>query len=271
MSPRPASGAAFVTALLAFLSVWFGVGACSADSTPSTTRTAASPPAGLVTGTVTVLAASSLQQSFTTLARRFESANPGSVVVLSFGGSSTLAAQLVQGAPADVFAAASVATMAQVVKAGRVSAPMTFATNTMMIAVPATNPGQVAHVTDLARPGLKVVLCQATVPCGAAARMVLDTAGVTVTAASLEADVKAVLTKVSLAEADAAIVYVTDVAAAGAAVTGIAIPAATNTTTSYPLATVLDSTNPVAAQAFVHLVLSSEGRQVLSSAGFGVP
>ncbi len=152
--------------------------------------------------------------------------------------------------------------------AGQASNPTTFAKNTMEIVVPPNNPANIAAVADLAKPGVKVALCQVQVPCGATAAKVFSNAGVTVTPKTYGADVKAVLTTVELGEVDAGMVYVTDAQAAGVKVKGIAIPAAQNASTSYPIAVLTKAPNPAAAQAFVAFVLSSSGQAVLAKAGF---
>jgi molybdate transport system substrate-binding protein len=226
---------------------------------------------GEVTGRVTVLAAASLTEAFTGLATQFEAAHPGTRVVLSFGPSSGLAQQVLQGAPADVFASASVTNMQQVVDAGDATSPHPFARNVLEIAVPPANPGRVTSVADLAKPTVKVALCQPQVPCGVVAATVFANAGVTVTPVTQEPDVKAVLSKVSLGEVDAGLVYATDVRAAGAAVRGITIPARLNASTTYPVATLDGAPNPAAARAFVDLVLSDSGRAALAAAGFEAP
>ena len=226
---------------------------------------------GAVAGRVTVFAAASLTESFTTLGRRFEAAHPGTNVRFSFAASSALAQSITQGAPADVFASASPANMDTVVSSGDATGPRTFAGNVMAIAVPPDNPAGVTGVADLARSGLKVALCQPQVPCGAAAQRVLDTAGTTVRPVTFGADVKAVLTAVRLGEVDAGVVYRTDVRAAGDAVTGIEIPAGRNAATSYPIAPLTGAPNPAGARAFVEYVLSAAGRDVLTKAGFTPP
>jgi len=243
-----------------------------AGATPSTGGSAAAGSATPVpTGAITVFAAASLTEVMTTIARQFEAAHPGTTVTLSFGSSSTLATQITQGAPADVFAAASTATMQTVVDAGAAAAPVPFARNVLEIAVPPDNPGHVAALADLASSDVTVALCQPEVPCGAAATAVLAKAGLTVRPVTLEADVKATLTKVELDEVDAGLVYATDVRAAGAKVRGIEIPADVNATTSYPIATVAASTEPALAAAFVDYVLSAGGASVLTAAGFLEP
>ena len=224
-----------------------------------------------VTGTVTVLAAASLKEAFTTLGALFEKEHPGTKVVFSFGPSSGLAQQVNQGAPADVFASASPKNMDQVVHAGGASAVKPFATNQMEIAVPVANPARISGVKDLARPGVKVALCQSQVPCGATAAKVFDKAGIKVTPVTQEVDVKSVLAKVDLGEVDAGVVYVTDVRSAKGKVRGIEIPADVNASTSYPIATLAKAPNPVAAQAFTALVLSPAGQAVLTADGFAKP
>ncbi|MEU4832336.1 molybdate ABC transporter substrate-binding protein [Streptosporangium sp. NPDC023615] len=222
-------------------------------------------------GTVTVFAAASLTGTFTELGRIFEEAHPGTRVRLNFGSSATLAQQIVQGAPADVFAAASPATMRTVTDASRAAAPVTFARNTLQIAVPAGNPAGVDALEDLADPGVKVALCAGQVPCGAAAAAVLGAAGVKVVPVTLEQDVKAVLTKVELGEVDAALVYRTDVLASAGRVRGVDFPGADETVNDYPIATLSAGPAPEAARRFVDLVLSQRGRDVLSKAGFRLP
>jgi molybdate transport system substrate-binding protein len=229
-----------------------------------------SPPEG-VSGTVTVFAAASLTESFDAIAERFEAGRPGVDVVVSYGGSSSLAAQLVEGAPADVFAAADEPTMQALVDAGDAARPVVFATNTLELVVPAGNPGGVTALADLADPDLVVALCDPAVPCGSAAQALLAAAGVDASPDTLEGDVKAVLTRVSLGEADAGLVYVTDVVAAGDAVEGIEVPEAAEVVNRYPLAVLADAPNPAAAQAFVDFVLSAEGQRVLVDAGFVAP
>lgn len=224
-----------------------------------------------VSGSLTVFAAASLTESFTTLGRRFEAAHPGVTVTFSFGPSSGLAQQIVQGAPADVFASASTTTMDQVKDAGHTVNPMPFARNAMEIAVPSGNPAAIHQLGDLGRPGVTVALCQPQVPCGAVAARIFENAHVTVTPVSLEADVKSVLTKVRLGEVDAGLVYVTDVRAAGGKVTGIEIPRDVNASTEYPISTLVDSKNPLTAKAFVEYVVSPAGAEVLSHAGFSLP
>ena len=224
-----------------------------------------------LSGTVNVFAAASLKEAFTKIGTQFEAAHPGTKVVFNFGPSSGLATQINQGAPADVYASASTKTMSQVVDSGQATSPSDFASNVMEIAVPVKNPAGITALSDLARSGVKVALCQAAVPCGATAAKVFTNAKLTVTPVTQEVDVKAVLTKVTLGEVDAGVVYVTDVRAAGAKVKGIEIPADVNASTKYPIATLTKAPNKATAQAFTDYVLSAEGASVLTAAGFAKP
>lgn len=221
--------------------------------------------------TVTVFAAASLQETFSTLAARYEAAHPNSTVKLNFGASSALALQINAGAPADVFASASVKNMTQVASGGSATNPVTFARNDMEIAVPPGNPAHIAGVRDLAKPGVKVALCQAQVPCGSTAVAVFSHAGVSVKPVTLEADVKSTLTKVELNEVDAGVVYRTDVRSAGPKVKGIEIPASLNASTDYPIAALTKAENPDGAKSFIAFVLSQQGTSVLEAAGFQQP
>ncbi|MDQ0792394.1 molybdate ABC transporter substrate-binding protein [Streptomyces sp. B1I3] len=254
-------------ALLA-LSACSSSGDSSSTSDPSVSTDAAKK----LSGTVTVFAAASLKESFTALGRDFERAHPGTKVTFSFGGSDTLAAGITGGAPADVFAAASPKTMAVVTDAGDVSgAPATFARNQLEIATLPGNPDSVTSLEDLTRSGLKVVLCDTSVPCGAAAQKALDAAKLELTPVSYEQDVKSALTKVVLKEADASVVYRTDVLAAGDKVAGVEFPESAEAVNDYPIALLKDAPNVEAAKGFIAFVHSSEGRKVLTGAGFIEP
>jgi len=224
-----------------------------------------------LSGTITVFAAASLTKAFTALGAQFQSAHPGTTVKFSFGASSTLAQQILAGAPADVFASASAKNMSQVTAAGDATGPRTFAQNSAEIAVAPGSAAKVNGIGDLGKPGVKVALCQTQVPCGALAVKVLAKAKVAVTPITQGLDVKGTLAYVTGGEADAAIVYVTDVKAAGAKVKGVPIPAAANASTAYPIATVKASKNATLASAFEDLVLSPAGQAVLSGAGFAKP
>jgi molybdate transport system substrate-binding protein len=224
------------------------------------------------TTTLTVLAASSLKEPFTELERRFEADHGGVDVTISFAGSSDLAQQIVNGAPADVFAAANEQTMDTVVKAGLASGePKVFATNTLQIVVAPGNPKGITGFADLAKPGLVLVVCAAQVPCGAATKKIEGETGVTLQPASEEPDVKAVLGKVVDGEADAGLVYVTDVKAAGDQVTGVDFPEAEKAVNRYPIAAIEESRNGELAGLFVTLVLGEGGGEVLAEAGFAAP
>lgn len=223
-------------------------------------------------GDITVLAASSLTDVFTELGRRFEERHPDARVRFSFAASSELATQAVNGAPADVYAAASEETMAQVVDAGATAGrPRSFARNRLEIVVPAGNPGGVRSLTDLARPELDVALCAPEVPCGAAAQALLSSAGVRASVDTLEPDVRAVLTKVELGEVDAALVYRTDVLAGGDDVAGIEVPASAAAVNDYDIVVLRTARADRAARAFVRFVLSGSGRRALTEAGFELP
>jgi molybdate transport system substrate-binding protein len=248
-----------------------GCGSSSTNGASSPASSASGSSSAPMSGTVNVFAAASLKEAFTKLGQKFEAAHPGTKVVFNFGPSSGLATQITQGAPADVFASASTKNMDQVVTAGQAASPTNFASNVMEIAVPANNPARITHLSDLARSGVKVALCQSAVPCGAAAAKVFTNAKLTVTPISLEIDVKAVLTKVTLGEVDAGVVYVTDVQAADDKVKGIDIPTDVNASTQYPIATLTKAPNKATAQAFTDYVLSADGADVLTAAGFAKP
>ncbi|MGH8883538.1 MAG: molybdate ABC transporter substrate-binding protein, partial [Stackebrandtia sp.] len=190
-------------------------------------------------GKVTVFAAASLTETFTALGTQFEDAHPGVEVVFSFAGSSTLAQQIGQGAPADVFASAAPRNMQQVVDSGEITAePVVFARNRLEIAVPKGNPARISGLADFARPEPRIALCAEQVPCGAAAEKVFGAAGLTPQPDTREPDVKAVLTKVTLGEVDGALVYRTDVRAAQDEVTGIEFPESGASINDYPIAPV---------------------------------
>ena len=270
---RVLAAVATTSALLAGCGSGSGGGSAGAPSTSAASGSSAtsSSSGDSVTGNLAVLAAASLTESFTALGKQFEASHPGAKVTFSFGASSTLATQITSGAPADVFASASTKNMDAVVAAKAAADPRTFAKNVMEIAVPPANPAAITQLSDLAKPGVKVVLCAEAVPCGVGARKVFGNAKLTVTPVSNEADVKATLSKVSLGEADAGIVYVTDVKAAKDTVVGVEIPASQNVTTSYPIVRTKASGNGSTAQAFVDYVLSPAGQAVLAAAGFAGP
>ena len=218
---------------------------------------------------IKVFAAASLTAAFTELGQQYTSANGGTKVTFNFAGSQALATQIQQSAPADVFASADLANMDKV--KDLVGTPKSFASNLLAIVVEKGNPKGVKGLDDLGNGDLKVVLAGEEVPAGKYAKQVLDKAGVGVTPVSQEDNVKAVVTKVSLGEADAGLVYVTDVSAGGDKVEGVDIPQTENVTATYPIATVKASTAKDKAQAFMDLVLSAQGQQVLEQFGFLPP
>lgn len=222
--------------------------------------------------TLTVSAAASLTDTFTELETRFEAAHPGVEVRLNFAGSSDLAAQIVSGAPAGVFASADTAQMRQVVDAGLAAGePRVFATNRLQIAVRPGNPEGIRGFADLTRPGLTTVVCAPQVPCGAATTRIEESTGVVLTPVSEEPDVRSVLSKVASGEADAGLVYVTDVASAGDEVDGVDVPEADTARNGYSITTIAGAEHPETAAAFVDLVRSAEGAAVFEAAGFGAP
>jgi len=252
------------------LAATLALAACSAAapaSTPTPTPTAS---ASTASGELTVFAAASLSKAFDQITAEFEAENPKvHVNPITYDGSSTLATQIIEGAPVDVFASADQKNMDKVAQAGLAGPAPVFTTNVLQIAVAPGNPRKVKDLTSLADPGLKVVLCAPAVPCGNAAKTLLDAAGATVTPVSEEQNVSAVLAKVKAGEADAGLVYTTDVKAAGPAVTGVAIAGAEKAVNKYPITVLKASKNPEAAAAFQAFVLSDKGRRILTGLGFG--
>jgi molybdate transport system substrate-binding protein len=246
--------------------------ASSAASSSAAPATSAGPIAPSVSGTVVVFAASSLMATFTTLATNFEQAHPGVKIVPSYGGSDTLAAQIVQGAQVDVFAAASTTTMGTVTKAGDgVGTPQVFAKNELEIAVAPNNPDNITSLADVTKSGVKLAICAATVPCGAAAAKAFAAAKLTPHPVTLEQQVSSVLTKLELGEVDAGIVYQTDVKSAGTKVLGVNFAEAASAINTYPIVAVKTGKNAVAGQEFVNYVVSPAGQQILQAAGFQQP
>ena len=233
----------------------------------ATSGCAQSPPAD----TLTVYAAASLAPSFAVLADEFEAAHDGVAVRLSTGGSSDLATQIDQGAPADVFAAADRRVMADLRSHGLVDRPAVFATNTLRVAVPPDNPAGITSFADLADPDVALVTCAPAVPCGSAAQRLAKRVGVPLRPVSEEQSVTDVLNKVRTGEADAGLVYVTDVTAAEGAVAQVPVPEAAEVVNRYPVATVTETGRPGLAAQFVELLLSERGREVLREHGFGAP
>lgn len=252
-----------------------GLVGCGGSNPPvsDTSGSSAQPGAGdALTGSLTVFAAASLTDVFTELGEQFEAEHPDVTVTFNFAASSTLAEQVNQGAPADVFASASPATMQTVVDEGRnADEPQVFVQNTLQIAVPAGNPADVTGLEDFADPGLIIALCAEQVPCGAATLTVFEKAGITPMPDTLEQDVRATLTKVELGEVDAALVYRTDVIVAGDAVEGIDFPESGEAINDYPIATLAEAPNPDAAAEWVEFVQSATGLAALEDAGFQLP
>ena len=215
-----------------------------------------------------VFAAASLTAAFTSLGTSFESSHRQVRVRFDFAGSSTLVQQIHEGAPADVFASADPANMQKLSDAGMVEPPAVFASNKLEIVVEKGNPKHIRGLSDLDRAGLVVVLAAAGVPAGTYAVEVLQKAGVKLTPRSQEQDVKAVVSKVALGEADAGIVYVTDVRAAGGAVDGVPIPDEQNVVATYPLAVLKRAPDAVDGRTFEAFVLSAQGQRLLASYGF---
>ena len=246
--------------------------ACSSSSSSTAAPTGSASAAGKPSGQLVVFAATSLTGAFDKIGAQFEQANPGVTVKFNYNGSSSLATQLTQGAPSDVFASANTANMNTVTDDSLASgAPKVFARNQGEIMVEAGNPQHISSVSQLANPAVKVVLCDPQVPCGSLAQQIFKNAGVTVKPVSQETSVGGVVTKVSLGEADAGLVYVTDVKSAGNKVAGVAIPANQNQVVDYPMVQLKDAPNASAATAFISYVLGPAGQQVLASYGFLPP
>jgi molybdate transport system substrate-binding protein len=227
-------------------------------------------PGGL-DGTVTVLAASSLTEVFEQIAAAFEAEHDGVEVELGFDGSSTLATQILEGAPADLFASADATNLTKVADAGLAAGePVVIATNALQIVVPDGNPGAITGLVDLVAGGLRVALCAPEVPCGRYAAEAFAKAGLDVPAASQEENAKGVLTKVALGEADAGVVYVTDVLAA-TGVDGVDVDPAAQVPASYPATVLSDAGNPDVAAAFLAFLSDGAARAILEAAGFGAP
>ena len=228
--------------------------------------------AGADDESLTVLAAASLSGTFAELEQAFHEEHPGVDVRLSFDSSATLAGQVVEGAPADVLATADEQTMESVVAAGATDGrPTAFASNRLVLVVPDDNPARIHSVADLDANGVDYVVCVPSAPCGHIAVAALDEAGIDAPAASEEADVKAVLSKVMLGEADAGLVYATDALDAGESVRTFEISSSPATTTRYFVAALRDAASPELARDWVELVLSKRGQKVLDDAGFGSP
>lgn len=263
---RVRATAAAIAAVLALAGCGAGTDEASPGVSPSSGRQ------GQSAGTLTVLAAASLTESFDELGTMFEQLNPGVDVTFSYGGSSGLAQQITSGAPADVFAAASPKTMQTVTDAGDASGtPVTFVRNQLVIAVPKGNPKGLTSPAALANPDVKVALCAEQVPCGSAAKTALAASRVSITPVTQEQDVKAALSKVKLGEVDAALVYRTDAKASAADVDGVEFPESAQAINDYPVVALKNATNPSGASAFVAFVQTPQAQQVLTAAGFQRP
>jgi molybdate transport system substrate-binding protein len=265
--PRTSRHLVAIIALLGFIGA-----ACGSDSNSSVAATEAPSSAPAAAGEVVVYAASSLTEAFNEMATAFKVDHPAARVTFNFAGSGDLVTQITEGAPADIFVSADDSNMKKLSDAGEaVGESVSIAKNTMQIMVEPGNPKAVTGVADLAKPGLIVVLCADTVPCGRSAATVLSNAAVTLTPASLEDKVKGIVTKVTAGEADAGIVYVTDVLAAGEAAAGVEIPSDINVINNYPMVLTKASPNPTAAQAFIDFVASDAGQAILAKYGFLAP
>jgi molybdate transport system substrate-binding protein len=241
---------------------------CSKSSNASSASTADDP----VSGSLTVSAAASLQAAFTEIRTAFTAVHPGVNVAVNFGASSTLAQQIIAGAPVDVFASADQANMTKVSDAKLVSGtPAIFATNSLEIIVRKGNPLNITALADLSKSGLIYVTCSTDVPIGKYASRSLQMAGVSVKPSSLEPDVKGIVTKVTSGEADAGIVYAADVTATNSGATGVVIPPDLNVKAMYPIATISTTGNAAAARAWIDFVTGAEGRKFLQRYGFGSP
>lgn len=245
-------------ALIACLALVVSVAACASPD----------PAASDMGGDLVVFAAASLTDAFEALGNGFTAQHPEVNIVFNFAGSQLLAAQIVNGAPADVFASANEAQM-ESIAAEIIDGPRRFTTNALAIVVAPGNPRGLTGLVDLADPNLLVVLADEGVPVGRYARNVLDRAGVDVHPVSLESSVRSVLSKVVLGEADAGIVYQTDIVAAGADAEGVSIPAGSNVVAGYFIASTGTGSNPIAARAFLDYVAGDEARSILTEFGFG--
>lgn len=223
-------------------------------------------------GEITVLAASSLTEAFTEIEAKFEKKHPNADVLLNFGSSSMLVTQIQQGGPADVIATADEANMEKLVESEHVAAsPAVFATNVLEIAVAPDNPTRIASLADTLGDDITLVLCAAEAPCGKYALEAYASAGLTVPTVPTGATAKDTIAKVTLGEADAAVVYVTDVNAADDDVDGVEIPDDENVTATYPISSLAEAVNGPGAKAFVKYVLSKPGQKILRSFGFLEP
>ena len=245
--------------------------ACSSSPSASSGTTSAGASSPRIGGTLNVFAAASLTEAFDSARSKLTTAHPGLSISYSFAGTNTLVAQIEQGAPADVIASADTVNMNKLVAEGLVETPAVFARNKLEIAVAPGNPKHITDLADLARTGVSVVLEAQGVPAGDYTRALLARLHLKVTPRSLETDVKSALAKVASGEADATVVYVTDVRGAGPSVAGIAIPDSDQPSITYPIAVVKASRNQAAAHAFVQSAVSGDVQDALEAAGFLPP
>lgn len=251
----------------ALLGLSLAVAGCSSGSPSGSTESAA--PAA-ESKTVTVFAAASMKTTFTELGKTFEASHTGTKVTFNFAGSQTLAEQITQGAQVDAFASANEANMKTVTDAGLAAGePKIYATNTLEIAVPPDNPAGITSFADLAKEGVKVVVCAPAVPCGAATEKVEKATGITLSPVSEEQAVTDVLAKVQAGEADAGLVYKTDVISAGETVKGVPFAESQEAVNKNSIVGLKNGPQAALGQEFVDLVLSSDGQKVLADAGFG--
>ena len=263
--------AALALTSLVLLAGCASAGTTTADLDPSASGEPSVEVGPELEGELTVYAAASLKAAFDELVTRFEAAHPRVFVQpITYDGSSTLATQIIEGAPVDVFAAADENNMQKVVDAGLAAAPALFATNTLTIVVPSGNPGGIIGLDDFADPDRAIVICAVEVPCGAAAGTLLTGAGIEASVDSFEQNVTAVLTKVGAREADAGLVYVTDAATTGDVET-VATAGADGVVNRYPISALAGAGEAEIAAAFVDFVLGPNGQAVLSGLGFGMP
>ncbi len=259
-----------VLAVAPVIALVLGLAGCGGSDQGGDDDAAASPTPEAAT--LTVFAAASLMGVFEEIGSQFESDHPGVSVEFSFAGSSDLVAQIQQGAPADVFASADTKNMDKLVADDLIDGdPVDFATNTLTIAVPPGNPAGITSLADLTQDGLNVVVCAPQVPCGSATTTVEEGSGITLTPVSEEQSVTDVLNKVIAGEADAGLVYVTDVKGAGDTVEGVPFDESSNAVNTYPIATVSGASQADLAKQFIAMVTGSVGQDVLAAAGFARP
>ncbi|WP_153503815.1 molybdate ABC transporter substrate-binding protein [Cumulibacter manganitolerans] len=261
---RPRGVARLVPVVLALALT--GCASSAADDTTSSGGASSSS----ASGEINVFAAASLKESFETIKTDLQKRDPGLTINLQYGASGQLATQIQQGAPADVFASADETSMKTLTDAGIVGASTVFATNRLQIVVPKGNPGKVTKLADLADPKLTVVTCAEAAACGKTQKKIEAKAGITISSDSQEPDVKSVLQKVAMGEADAGLVYVTDVKSQPDKVEGIDFPEAAEFGNQYPIGIVKQAPDPAAAKVFVDYV-TGEGQQALQTRGFGKP